>query len=54
MSLIPTTKKCPKCGKTYHFNPDVGQGLRCPHCAGLGIASGTVTKQTISGNKKKS
>lgn len=36
MSMVAEMKKCPKCKKKYSFNPDVGLGLFCPHCAGLG------------------
>ncbi|MBQ0100298.1 MAG: hypothetical protein KBS39_02175 [Lachnospiraceae bacterium] len=31
MSLLPEKRKCPKCGKIYSFNPDVGK-IFCPNC----------------------
>ena len=36
MSMIMEMRKCPKCKKEYSFNPDIGKGLFCPHCAGIG------------------
>ena len=38
MTLVRMTKKCPKCRKTYTYNPDVGKGFFCPHCGGLGLS----------------
>lgn len=38
MTMVPMQKKCPYCGKVYNWNPDVGQGLYCPRCKGMGIA----------------
>lgn len=38
MSLVPIRKRCPECKKTYFYNPDVGQGVRCPFCMKLGAA----------------
>jgi hypothetical protein len=32
MSLLPMYKKSKICGRTYSFNPDVGQ-MFCPYCA---------------------
>jgi len=31
MTLLPQKKKCPICGRTYSWNPDVGKIL-CPYC----------------------
>ena len=31
MTLVPMKKMCPKCGKMYEFNPDVGVGLFCQY-----------------------
>ncbi len=31
MSLIPMYRRCPRCGRIYSYNPDVGQ-LSCPNC----------------------
>jgi Zn finger protein HypA/HybF involved in hydrogenase expression len=44
MTLRPEYKKCPKCGKKYSWNPDVGMRF-CPHCMGTGW--------TLDGEKKK-
>ena len=35
MTMVREWKTCPKCGKKYSWNPDVGQ-FRCPYCGGLG------------------
>ena len=33
MSILPMKRKCPKCGKSISFNPDVGKlALICPKC----------------------
>ena len=31
MTLRPMYRKCPKCKKTYTWNPDVGK-MFCPRC----------------------
>ena len=36
MTMKPIYKTCLKCKKTYLYNPDVGQGLYCPYCMGIG------------------
>ncbi len=35
MSIVMELRKCPACGRTYRYNPDVGK-IRCPYCFGLG------------------
>ena len=34
MTLKPMYRKCPKCKKTYSWNPDVGK-MFCPGCGSL-------------------
>lgn len=35
MSIIPIYKICPRCKRSYSWNPDVGK-VFCPYCGGLG------------------
>jgi len=34
MSIVMELRKCPACGRTYSYNPDVGR-FNCPHCGGI-------------------
>lgn len=34
MSLLPMMVKCPKCGKKFSYNPDVGK-MMCPKCGAI-------------------
>ena len=29
--MMPQWKRCPRCGKLYDWNPDVGV-MKCPYC----------------------
>jgi len=31
MSIVAEYRRCPKCGRIYSFNPDVGK-FACPYC----------------------
>ena len=31
MTMMPQWKRCPRCGKLYDWNPDVGV-MKCPYC----------------------
>ncbi len=46
VTLRPMYKKCPRCGKPYSWNPDVGK-MSCPKCGlispGMGDVTGTKT-----------
>ena len=53
MSLVPIIKKCPKCKMKYSWNPDVGEGLFCPHCAGMGVPPKSTLESIWRKNKKK-
>ena len=39
MTIVPMYKKCPKCKKSYSWNPDVGK-MWCPNCGPLGFPRG--------------
>lgn len=55
MTMVPMYKKCLRCGKTYSWNPDVGQ-FQCPYCLGLGKRKKTlydVILKAIKNNKSK-
>ena len=36
MTLRPMYIKCPKCKKTYSWNPDVGK-MMCPRCGNFSL-----------------
>ena len=36
MTMLPMYKKCPKCKKSYSWNPDVGN-MWCPNCGLFGM-----------------
>lgn len=52
MSLFQEMKKCPTCKKKYVWNPDVGQGLFCPHCASMGMPPKSTLEDILRKNKK--
>ena len=35
MTMVPLYKKCPRCKRSYSWNPDVGR-MWCPYCGPLG------------------
>lgn len=53
MTLVPMKKMCPKCGKMYEFNPDVGVGLFCPYCNSHGFID-KIRKTIFDSKKRKS
>ena len=53
MTVHPMYKTCPKCHKKYKFNPDVRQGMFCPHCGGTGLTKDNPLKKIINQIKDK-
>lgn len=60
MSIVADYHRCPKCGKVWSFNPDVGHD-RCPRCGSreLGASMGPIPPvggknvlDTVFGRKK--
>ena len=48
MTMYPMYKTCPKCNRKYKFNPDVGQGMFCPHCGGTGLIKNNPLRKIIN------
>jgi uncharacterized Zn finger protein (UPF0148 family) len=53
MSLRMMLRVCPKCHKTYSFNPDTGE-LFCPYCMGTGLLVNNKGKNSNQGTHKNS
>ena len=53
MTLLPTTKTCPKCKTIYLWNPSLGQGLYCPNCADKGMPPKSTLEKILRQNKDK-
>ena len=53
MTLLQTTKTCPKCKTIYLWNPSLGQGLYCPNCADKGMPPKSTLEKILRQNKDK-
>lgn len=53
MSFVPIMKKCPKCKMKYSWNPDVGEGFYCPHCADMGMPPKSTLETILRKSKEK-